>query len=105
MENSTQIIGSLLAFLLAIIGYFLKVLHKDIKENIKNTEMNTASITLLQSQQDGKIDRLAEITELQIQQLTSSVEALTNTISHMNNNVKNTDTVLSLMIKKFDLSK
>lgn len=105
MENSTQIIGTLALLLLSAISYFLKVLHKDVKQNIKNTEMNTASIALIQSQQDGKIDRLAERTELQIQQLTESVKALTSTISHMNNNVKNTDTVLSMLIKKFELGK
>jgi len=105
MQYSSEIIGGLLAILLSIISYFLRILHRDVKENIRNTEANTANIKLLQAQQDGKIDKLAERTELQISQLADAVKTLTNTISHMNNNVKNTDVVLGLMIKKFKLDK
>ena len=102
MIDATDIIGGLVSALLLVIGYFLKVLHKDVKENIERTSSNSADIKLLQQKSDDKIDRLAEITELQIQSVTKAVETLNKTVSHMNGNMKNKDNYYALKLEMLE---
>ena len=95
-------VEGLFGVLLMVIGYFLKGIHTKLEQTSVMAGENSVSIQLMQQDHNGKIDKLTEITELQIQQLTESVKNLTGSIAHMNTNVKNTDVVLNLVLSKLE---
>ena len=80
MEYTIEIIGFLGVSLLGVISYFLRALHTDVKENIKQTTQNKTNIDILNIKAEGKIDKLAERTELQIQQLTKAISTMNETL-------------------------
>ena len=84
MEYLIGAIGFLVVTLLTIIGYFLRDSHREIRVNLKETmeqtAENKANIELLNLKSDGKLDKLAERTELQIQQLTKAISNMNDTM-------------------------
>lgn len=103
MEIMLGIIGFLMVTLLGIIGYFLRALHNDVKDNISQTAENKANIDLLKVKSDGKIDKLAERTEMQIGNLVTAIKDLKSIMEHANNGNKTRDKVLLALVNKSDL--
>ena len=88
LELLISIIGFLIILLLSVIGYFLKALHSDVKENMKQTTTNRANIDLLKVASKGDIGQLTKTTEMQIAMVTDALKEVKKSIEHMNNNFK-----------------
>ncbi len=95
--------------ILTAVGFFLKTLHSDLKQVIKNAAENSTKIQLLNMESNGKLDQLKEMTEVQIQSLAKQIEALAkNThnlqkaIMHMNGNFKTHSEAMSDLYNKLD---
>ena len=93
--DTSFIVESVLGALIIITGFFLKTLHSDLKEDIKQTSENKAALELLKLQSEGQLEQLTKTTELQITNLTKSIDTLVKemhtvnkAIMHLNGNFK-----------------
>ncbi len=74
------IAGTVIVLLLAVIGYFVKVVHSDVKGNTKDIGVLWGKSDLINQNAENKIDRLAERTELQLSHLTEQISKLTSAV-------------------------
>lgn len=73
-------IGSLILLLLGIIGFFLKTLHSDLKNVIRECAANTAKINLVDQKYDNAIKLTNETTQLELKNLTNNVNNLATSV-------------------------
>lgn len=77
--------SSLLVAMIGIIGFFLKRVLKELKDDVKkNTEevgKNKGRIELVEQQQISDTKRIEAMTQLELKVLSSSVRDLTNTVN------------------------
>lgn len=94
-----KIFTGILAGLLLIIGYFLRMVHKDVKDNTRETGKNKGRIEQLQIGWEKDVenfeDRLRQERELrtlelknQQQSTQKSIEVLTKGVNELSENVK-----------------
>lgn len=73
--------GGLIALCFTIIGFFLKTLHSDVRKNTEETGKNKGRIELVESKSNLEITRLAEVTQLEIRNLSKNVSELSTNVN------------------------
>lgn len=72
--------GSIITLLLSIVGFFLHRVVNDLKKYIEMTLENRSRIDLVEQQQKNDIKRIEERTQIELQQLTKNVNALSKNV-------------------------
>lgn len=65
---------------IAIIAFFVKRVINDVKSNTGNIGKVKGKVELIEQQQENDIKRIEENTQLKLDQLTTSVQSLTDTV-------------------------
>lgn len=77
------IAGFALVSMLGVIGFFLRMLHTDMKKNIEDTGKNKGNIELIRQQQEADTKRIEAMTQLEIKQLSSHVSDLSKNVNNL----------------------
>lgn len=96
---SSQLLTPITFILIATIGYFLRILHSDSRQTIKEVSEMQGQLKLIKQEADSKIDKLASVTQFQIQKLTDGIFSLTQNVSQTN---KSVNEMSILIMKVFD---
>jgi hypothetical protein len=72
--------GSIMTLLMSIVGFFLHRVVNDLKKYIELTLENKSRIDLVEQQQKNDIKRIEERTQIELQQLTKNVNALSKNV-------------------------
>ena len=90
METTTDIIyfvssliGALIVVLFSIIGYFLKVLHGDIKFAVSESGKNKGRIELVEQQLTSDVKRIEQTTQLELRNLAENVNKLSISVEKL----------------------
>jgi hypothetical protein len=90
METTTDIIyfvssliGGLIVVLFSIIGYFLKVLHGDIKFAVSESGKNKGRIELVEQQLTSDVKRIEQTTQLELRNLAENVNKLSISVERL----------------------
>lgn len=90
METTTEIIyfvssliGGLILVLFSIIGYFLKVLHGDIKFAVSESGKNKGRIELVEQQLTSDVKRIEQTTQLELRNLAENVNKLSISVEKL----------------------
>ena len=90
METTTDIIyfvssliGGLIVVLFSIIGYFLKVLHNDIKFAVSESGKNKGRIELVEQQLTSDVKRIEQTTQLELRNLAENVNKLSISVEKL----------------------
>lgn len=90
METTTEIIyfvssiiGGLVVILFSIIGYFLKVLHGDIKFAVTESGKNKGRIELVEQQLTSDVKRIEQTTQLELRNLAENVNKLSLSVERL----------------------
>jgi len=90
METTTDIIyfvssliGGLIVVLFSIIGYFLKVLHGDIKFAVSESGKNKGRIELVEQQLTSDVKRIEQTTQLELRNLAENVSKLSISVEKL----------------------
>lgn len=73
--------GTIISFLIGIIGFFIVRLLNDVKRVILDTGKNKGRIELVARQQENDIKRIEERTQLELTNLTKNVSLLTENVN------------------------
>tara|TARA_R110000744_G_scaffold97622_2_gene188621 strand:+ start:2181 stop:2468 length:288 start_codon:yes stop_codon:yes gene_type:complete len=73
--------GTIISFLIGIIGFFIIRLLNDVKMVIQDTGKNKGRIELVARQQENDIKRIEERTQLELENLTRNVSLLTENVN------------------------
>lgn len=73
--------GTIISFLMGIIGFFIVRLLNDVKRVIQDTGKNKGRIELVARQQENDIKRIEERTQLELENLTKNVSLLTDNVN------------------------
>ena len=76
-------IGSLILVLFSIIGYFLKVLHRDIKFAVSESGKNKGRIELVEQQLTSDVKRIEQNTQLELRNLAETVGRLSHSVEKL----------------------
>lgn len=79
---------SVLGGLMLIIGYFLKMIHSDVRTNTTETGRNKGKIEQLQIQINNEREMRQEQLNSQYKQISTSIEALQRSIETINLNIQ-----------------
>ena len=66
--------------LLAVIGWFLNKTMKEVKHAVDLSNQNASRIELVEQQQRNDVKRIEETTQLEIRQLTQTIEQLSKNV-------------------------
>ena len=69
-----------MTLLMSIVGFFLHRVVNDLKKYIELTLENKSRIDLVEQQQKNDIKRIEERTQIELQQLTKNVNALSKNV-------------------------
>lgn len=90
METTTDIIyfvssliGGLIVVLFSILGYFLKVLHGDIKFAVSESGKNKGRIELVEQQLTSDVKRIEQTTQLELRNLAENVNKLSISVEKL----------------------
>jgi hypothetical protein len=90
METTTDIIyfvssliGGLIVVLFSILGYFLKVLHSDIKFAVSESGKNKGRIELVEQQLTSDVKRIEQTTQLELRNLAENVNKLSISVEKL----------------------
>jgi hypothetical protein len=90
METATDIIyfvssliGGLIVVLFSILGYFLKVLHGDIKFAVSESGKNKGRIELVEQQLTSDVKRIEQTTQLELRNLAENVNKLSISVEKL----------------------
>jgi len=75
--------GSLITLLLSIVGFFLHRVIHDVKKCLEITMENRSRIDLVEQQQKNDIKRIEERTQLELQQLTRTINILSKNVHEL----------------------
>lgn len=100
----------LLGAMASIIGFFLKNFHSKVEIIEKEIEKQQAmymqlekNFEVLEKDYMNKIDKLTQVTEMQITSLTKNIDKLANTVGNMNDKMDNMNTNLIKIAQKVKL--
>lgn len=86
--------GVVVMLLLAVIGYFLRTLHGDVKQLIMETGKNKGRIELVEKQLENDVKRIELVTQTHLSNLTENVNRLSTSVEtlvlHLGKIEKNT---------------
>lgn len=77
------VIGALILILFSIIGYFLKVVHSDVKFAVAESGKNKGRIELVEQQLTSDVKRIEQTTQLELRNLTESVSQLSKSVEKL----------------------
>lgn len=82
MDNNTllTLAGSLLVLLIGILGYFLRIVHSDVKSAIIESGKNKGRIELVEQQLTSDVKRIEQMTQLELRNLADQVGKLTTNV-------------------------
>ena len=88
MDNETLafivgLSGAIVAILLGVIGYFMKTIHKDVKDNTESSGKNRGQIQLVAQRQEDDIKRVEELTQLELKIMAEKVGELSSNVSNL----------------------
>jgi hypothetical protein len=75
--------GSVIMVLFAIIGYFLRVIHADVKFAVQETGKNKGRIELVEQQLNSDVKRIEQTTQLELRNLANTVDKLTISVDQL----------------------
>ena len=78
-----SVIGGLVVVLFSIIGYFLKVLHSDIKYTVNEVGKNKGRIELVEQQLTSDVKRIEQTTQLELRNLAENVSQLSKSVEKL----------------------
>ena len=81
--------SGIIGILLIVVGFFLKVLHTDVRKNTVENGKNKGRIDLVAEKQKQDKEHLEEMTQLQIQGLTTEVKTLSGNVNDMTTEIRN----------------
>lgn len=70
----------LIMLLLAVIGWFLNKTMQEVKHAVDLSNQNASRIELVEQQQRNDVKRIEETTQLEIRQLTQTIEQLSKNV-------------------------
>ena len=88
MDNNTllfllSLAGTIIVLLIAITGYFLRIVHADTKKAIEDCGKNKGNIELLQQQLNSDVKRIEQTTQLELQNLARTVHELSGAVNNL----------------------
>lgn len=78
-----EISGALIVLLLGILGYFLKVVHADVKTAIIESGKNKGRIELVEQQLNSDVKRIEQYTQLELRNLAQNVNRLSASVEQL----------------------
>lgn len=75
------IAGAALMIMFGVIGFFLRMIHGDMKKNIEDTGKNKGNIELIRQQQEADTKRIEAMTQLELKALSSNVSDLSKNVN------------------------
>lgn len=75
--------GSLIMILLFIIGYFIKIVHMDVKKAVEEAGKNKGRIELVEQQLTNDVKRIEEHTQLELRNLAQNVNRLSTSVEQL----------------------
>ena len=79
----SSVLGGLVVILFSIIGYFLKVLHGDIKFAVSESGKNKGRIELVEQQLTSDVKRIEQTTQLELRNLAENVNKLSLSVERL----------------------
>jgi hypothetical protein len=80
MIDFVAISEGLIMLLLAVIGWFLNKTMQEVKHAVDLSNQNSSRIELVEQQQRNDVKRIEETTQLEIRQLTQTIEQLSKNV-------------------------
>lgn len=71
-----EILFTVIGVLISVIGYFLKLVHEDVKKAIEDVGNVKGQLDVMNAEQVLKFQRMEETTQLKIDQLTTEITRL-----------------------------
>jgi hypothetical protein len=78
-----EIAGGLIVLLLGILGYFLKIVHGDVKTAIIEAGRNKGRIELVEQQLNSDVKRIEQTTQLELRNLAQTVTKLSASVEQL----------------------
>ena len=78
-----EIAGALIVLLLGILGYFLKIVHSDVKTAIVEAGKNKGRIELVEQQLNSDVKRIEQYTQLELRNLAQNVNRLSASVEQL----------------------
>jgi hypothetical protein len=72
-----SMLGSFILLLCTIIGFFLKMVHRDVKLAVEEAGKNKGRIELVEQQLTSDVKRIEQMTQLELRNLADQVGKLT----------------------------
>lgn len=79
-----EILFTVIGVLISVIGYFLKLVHEDVKKAIEDVGNVKGQLDVMNAEQVLKFQRMEETTQLKIDQLTSEITRLIKAMDRAN---------------------
>ena len=79
-----EILFTVIGVLISVIGYFLKLVHQDVKKAIEDVGNVKGQLDVMNAEQVLKFQRMEETTQLKIDQLTSEITRLIKAMDRAN---------------------
>lgn len=77
---ASGILGAFIILLFGIIGYFLKIVHTDVKFSVEECGKNKGRIELVEQQLTSDVKRIEQTTQLELRNLADQVGKLTTNV-------------------------
>ena len=74
------IAGAIMLLLFSIIGFFLKIVHGDVKKAVEEVGKNKGRIELVEQQLTSDVKRIEQMTQLELRNLADQVGKLTTNV-------------------------
>lgn len=78
-----QIAGALILLLVGILGYFLRIVHSDVKSSLLESGKNKGRIELVQQQLNNDVKRIEQTTQLELKNLSENVRKLSESVQQL----------------------
>ena len=83
MEFVLGIAGVIITLLVSILGYFLKLVHGDVKTAMVETGKNKGRIELVEQQLNSDVKRIEQTTQLELRNLAQNVNRLSTSVEQL----------------------
>lgn len=78
-----EIAGAFILVLVAIIGYFLRLVHSDVKNVLIESGKNKGRIELVEQQLNSDVKRIEQTTQLELRNLAETVGKLSTSVEQL----------------------
>ena len=105
MDLFLSISGVIIIILIGVVGFFLRILHTDLRTTVRDLNKLDAQVSLIKQDADSKIEKLTALTQLEMRQLTKNIEDLTSNVEKTNENIQEISHVMHKMLEKIIVDK